>query len=86
LVYWSLFLKRFQVDQIPGFLITFSRHRRTELNSSHLIPEYAAPIRFGTMIDDYREEFAASEARVRTPGYFELVCLKRFSSGSKSGL
>jgi hypothetical protein len=35
-------------------------HRRSELDSCSLIPEYTRPrpIRFGTTMDDYREVFA----------------------------
>jgi hypothetical protein len=43
----------------------FSRHQRTELDSCLLIPEYSGPVRFGTMMDDYRDVFAAIKGRGR---------------------
>jgi hypothetical protein len=36
----------------PGDSANFSRHRRTELDSCLLIPEYTELIHFGTMVDD----------------------------------
>jgi hypothetical protein len=52
----------------PG--ITFTHlfnhyHRRTELDSCCLIQEDTGPIRFGTMINDYREVVAVLKDRGR---------------------
>jgi hypothetical protein len=70
-----------------GFHENFWRHRRTELDSCLVIPEYTDPIRFGTMMDGYREVFAALKGRGRAlpAPSFEFVNLKLFSSGSNSG-
>jgi hypothetical protein len=42
-----------------------SRHRRTELDSCCLIQEDTGPIRFGTMMNDYREVVAVLKDRGR---------------------
>jgi hypothetical protein len=65
----------------PG--ITFStfsnhsRHRRTELDSCCLILEDTGPIRFGTMMNDYREVVAVLKDRGRVLllriGLFRIV-------------
>jgi hypothetical protein len=53
----------------PGITFTHlfnhSRHRRTELDSCCLIQEDTGPIRFGTMINDYREVVAVLKDRGR---------------------
>jgi hypothetical protein len=55
----------------PGITFTHlfnhSRHRRTELDSCCLIQEDTGPIRFGTMINDYREVVAVLKDRGRSP-------------------
>ena len=66
-----------------------SRYRWTELSSlavASFSREDTGPIRFSTMMDDYREVSGALKGRgCGLPGCFELVYLKSFSSGSNSG-
>jgi hypothetical protein len=70
----------------PGIthLFNHSRHRRTELDSCCLIQEDTGPIRFGTMINDYREVVAVLKDRGRVLllriGLFRIVL-----SGSNPG-
>jgi hypothetical protein len=66
--------------------VNFWRHRRTELDSSRLIPEDTGPIRLGTIIDDYGEIFAALKGRSHALlTILRIGLYKTFSSGSKSG-
>jgi hypothetical protein len=57
---WSVNL----VLPLPTFS-NHSRHRRTELDSCCLIWEDTGPIRFGTMMNDYREVVAVLKDRGR---------------------
>jgi IS1 family transposase len=59
---WSIFIT------FSSGSANFSSNRRTELNSSHLIPKYTSPIRFGTIMDDYRKVSATFMGRGRAPG------------------
>ncbi len=49
---------------LPSFS-NHSRHRRTELDSCCLLWEDTGPIRFGTMMNDYREVVAVLKDRGR---------------------
>jgi hypothetical protein len=55
----------FSSGSTSGFQVKLSRHRRTELDSCRLTPEYTGPIRFDTIMNDYLEVFAAFKGRGR---------------------
>jgi hypothetical protein len=61
------------------------RHIDPDLPTMCLIPLYAGPIHFGTMMNDYREVFAAFKSRGRALPALNWSISKTFSSGSNSG-
>jgi hypothetical protein len=80
---WSVYIV-FKWVNIRVFLDLW-RHRRSKLDSCHLILEDVDPIRLGTMMDDYGEVLQLVRIGVMLSWLLLIDLFKSFSNGSISG-